>query len=86
MDVEESDIFNSETINKTFESAFTLPDFILDVLKAFNYTRPTPIQYNSIPLGLTHHNIIGQAKAGTGKTLAYTTILLSVIEPKISNL
>jgi len=36
-----------------------------------NITSPTPVQEKAIPLILENHNIMAQAKTGTGKTLAY---------------
>lgn len=36
-----------------------------------NITSPTPVQEKAIPLILKNHNIMAQAKTGTGKTLAY---------------
>ncbi|GAH88442.1 unnamed protein product, partial [marine sediment metagenome] len=36
-----------------------------------NITSPTQVQEKAIPLILKNHNIMAQAKTGTGKTLAY---------------
>jgi superfamily II DNA/RNA helicase len=44
---------------------------IIDALSAKGITEPFPIQKQSIPLALTGQDIIGQARTGTGKTLAF---------------
>ena len=44
---------------------------ILTHLDHLNYTVPTPIQQESIPLGIEGKDIIGIAQTGTGKTLAF---------------
>jgi ATP-dependent RNA helicase RhlE len=42
-----------------------------DALKSANFTQPTPIQNQAIPLALQGHDILGLAQTGTGKTLAF---------------
>lgn len=49
---------------------------ILAVLKKLNFTTPTPIQNQSIPVALKGQDIIGIAQTGTGKTLAFGIPLL----------
>ncbi|MGN6446024.1 DEAD/DEAH box helicase [Amnibacterium sp.] len=44
---------------------------MVDVLAAKGIVEPFPIQSQTIPLGLTGQDIIGQAKTGTGKTLGF---------------
>lgn len=44
---------------------------ILKALEATGYTIPTPIQKQSIPLILSHHDLLGIAQTGTGKTAAF---------------
>ena len=44
------------------------------------YVNPSPIQEKSIPLLLKGKDIIGQAQTGTGKTLAFGSVLLSEIQ------
>ena len=44
---------------------------ILTHLDHLNFTVPTPIQQEAIPLGLEVRDIIGIAQTGTGKTLAF---------------
>lgn len=53
-----------------------------ELLKAFadmGWTEPSPIQAESIPVGLEGGDIIAQAQTGTGKTGAFGSILLSRI-------
>ena len=42
-----------------------------DALKRANFTQPTPIQNQAIPLALNGNDILGLAQTGTGKTLAF---------------
>jgi len=44
---------------------------IVDALASKGIVDPFPIQEQTIPLGLTGQDIIGQAKTGTGKTLGF---------------
>ncbi|MEG0277354.1 MAG: DEAD/DEAH box helicase [Coprobacillus sp.] len=53
-----------------------------DVLKGIEkmgYVSPSPIQEKSIPVLLEGRDMIGQAQTGTGKTLAFGSVLLSKI-------
>ncbi len=43
----------------------------LNALNELKITTPTPVQEKAIPLILKGHNIMAQAKTGTGKTLAF---------------
>ncbi|KUF11123.1 DEAD/DEAH box helicase [Pseudoponticoccus marisrubri] len=40
-------------------------------LQNANFTQPTPIQNQAVPLALAGHDIMGLAQTGTGKTLAF---------------
>ncbi|WP_170572325.1 DEAD/DEAH box helicase [Ruegeria atlantica] len=42
-----------------------------DALQRANFTQPTPIQNQAIPLALQGRDILGLAQTGTGKTLAF---------------
>lgn len=44
---------------------------ILEILTKLNFTVPTPIQEQSIPLAVEGKDLIGIAQTGTGKTLAF---------------
>ncbi len=54
-----------------------LPSQILQVLDSMNYTIPTPIQIQTIPLALENNDIMGSAQTGTGKTLAFAIPLIT---------
>jgi ATP-dependent RNA helicase RhlE len=49
---------------------------LLKALAAENYTTPTPIQAQAIPLLLEGRDLLGIAQTGTGKTAAFTLPLL----------
>lgn len=49
---------------------------ILKALKAEGYTHPTPVQQQSIPILLDHHDLLGCAQTGTGKTAAFAIPIL----------
>lgn len=53
-----------------------LPDIILDSLKRINFTNPTPIQEQAIPVALDGNDILGSAQTGTGKTAAFAIPML----------
>jgi len=48
----------------------------VDALEAIGITHPFPIQSLTLPVALRGHDIIGQAKTGTGKTLGFGIPLL----------
>jgi superfamily II DNA/RNA helicase len=56
-----------------------IPD-IADALESEGIVAPFPIQTLAVPIGLGGHDIIGQARTGTGKTLAFGIPLLQRIE------
>lgn len=51
-------------------------DPILKALEAEGYTKPTPIQEQSIPILLTGKDLLGCAQTGTGKTAAFAIPIL----------
>jgi ATP-dependent RNA helicase DeaD len=51
-----------------------------------NYTTPTPIQQNAIPIVLDNRDVIGQAQTGTGKTAAFSIPLLEKIDENNSSI
>ena len=58
-----------------------LPD-IVDALADVNIVHPFPIQQMAIPIALTGTDMIGQARTGTGKTLAFgITALQRIVVP-----
>jgi len=53
---------------------------LVSALDGLGITAPFPIQASTIPVALTGADIIGQAKTGTGKTLAFGIPVLQAIE------
>src|SRR5690625_1749950 len=67
--------------NQTFAELGVIPE-IVSALKKVDVTHPFPIQALTLPVALQRHDIIGQAKTGTGKTLGFGIPLLQhVIAP-----
>ncbi len=54
-----------------------LPPHVLANLQQLGYTAMTPIQAASLPLALAGHDLIAQAKTGSGKTAAFCLTLLA---------
>ncbi|KAF8974340.1 P-loop containing nucleoside triphosphate hydrolase protein [Flammula alnicola] len=52
-------------------SHFGLPANCLDVIKRLGYTGPTSIQAQAIPAIMSGRDVIGVAKTGSGKTIAF---------------
>ena len=52
---------------------------MVDALATKGIIEPFPIQEQTIPLGLSGQDIIGQAKTGTGKTLGFGLPLLQAL-------
>lgn len=57
-------------MNKNF-SGFGLASSLEESLRLMNFTTPTPIQVETLPITLAGHNLVGCAQTGSGKTLAY---------------
>ena len=57
-----------------------LSDNILDALWDMHFDVCTPVQEACIPEILNHHDIIGVAQTGTGKTAAYLLPVLSMLD------
>ena len=58
-------------------SSLPLPPHVLANLERLGYTAMTPIQAASLPLALAGHDLIAQAKTGSGKTAAFSLALLA---------
>ncbi|KAI0660858.1 P-loop containing nucleoside triphosphate hydrolase protein [Cubamyces menziesii] len=52
-------------------SHFGLPASCLEVIKKLGYQAPTPIQAQAIPAIMSGRDVIGVAKTGSGKTIAF---------------
>ncbi len=59
-----------------------LPPATLENLTRLGYTAMTPIQAASLPLTLAGHDLIAQAKTGSGKTAAFALALLARLAPR----
>lgn len=68
-------------IKTTFKD-LNLSQEVLKGIESMEYTIPTEIQEKTIPLLLEGKDIIGQGQTGTGKTLAYGSVLLTHVDPK----
>ncbi len=80
--INESDSFNTPIdgmINKFAAIRPPLSQSILSFLTTtpYNFPTPTPVQFTTIPLFLTHHDVFVRAVTGSGKTLAF---LIPVVE------
>jgi ATP-dependent RNA helicase DbpA len=59
-----------------------LPPATLENLRRLGYDAMTPIQAASLPLALAGHDLIAQAKTGSGKTAAFALALLANLNPR----
>ncbi|KAG9011133.1 pre-mRNA processing RNA-helicase [Tulasnella sp. 427] len=57
-----------------------LPASCLDVIKKLGYEAPTPIQSQAMPAIMSGRDVIGVAKTGSGKTMAFVLPLLRHIK------
>ena len=64
---------------KTFADLGVASD-IVEALAAKDIINPFPIQALAIPLAIKDHDLIGQARTGTGKTMGFTVPLLHKID------
>jgi ATP-independent RNA helicase DbpA len=55
---------------------------MLATLRQLKYLSMTPIQAASLPLALAGHDLIAQAKTGSGKTAAFALALLTNLNPR----
>ena len=69
------------TTDQPFD-ALPLPAGMLANLRQLDYLTMTPIQAAALPLALQGHDLIAQAKTGSGKTAAFTLPLLSRLNPQ----
>jgi len=63
-------------------SGLPLPPPTLENLQRLGYQAMTPIQAASLPLALAGHDLIAQAKTGSGKTAAFALALLANLNPR----
>lgn len=62
----------------TFQELNIIPP-ILEGLKKANYSKPTPIQEQSIPAVLAGRDLLGCAQTGTGKTAAFSVPIIQLL-------
>src|SRR5687768_16436563 len=55
---------------------------MLRALEQVRYLTPSPIQAEMIPVALDGHDVIGQAKTGTGKTAAFGIPIIEMLEAR----
>jgi ATP-independent RNA helicase DbpA len=63
-------------------SALPLPPATLENLQRLGYAAMTPIQAAALPLALAGHDLIAQARTGSGKTAAFALALLANLNPR----
>ncbi len=71
--------------NATASTSFSqlpLSPAMLANLQQLGYAQMTPIQAASLPLSLAGHDLIAQAKTGSGKTAAFALPLLTKLNPR----
>ncbi|MDP9196759.1 MAG: DEAD/DEAH box helicase [Pseudomonadota bacterium] len=68
------------TTNTTLFSDLPLAQPLLRALEACQYTTPTPVQTQAIPVALEGRDLIATAQTGTGKTAAFVLPALQKIQ------
>ncbi|MBM3975991.1 MAG: ATP-dependent RNA helicase DbpA [Planctomycetes bacterium] len=67
-------------------SQLALPPATLANLQRLGYHAMTPIQAQSLPVALAGHDLLAQAKTGSGKTAAFALVLLANLKPGIQGI
>ncbi len=80
-DTTTTDTTDTDTTDKPLFTDFGVDQDLADALRERGIVHPFAIQELSLPLGLKGHDIIGQARTGTGKTLGFGLPLLQRIDP-----
>ena len=73
------DTSESTNPSKSFDE-LGLTDVMLAAIRAAEYHAPTPVQVGIVPLALEGHDVLGQARTGTGKTAAFAIPILERLE------
>lgn len=55
---------------------------VLKAIEKLGFENPSPIQEKAIPVMMENYDVIGQAQTGTGKTLAFASVLLTKIKQR----
>ena len=77
--------FPPESVSSNSGRAFnelSLPPGMQETLQQLGYLSMTPIQAASLPIALAGHDLIAQAKTGSGKTAAFGLPLLTNLNPR----
>ncbi|RYZ65235.1 MAG: DEAD/DEAH box helicase, partial [Proteobacteria bacterium] len=62
---------------KTFQDLKSIPEGLKRALAELNFSTPTPIQAEAIPLALEGGDLIGCAQTGSGKTVAFSVPMIT---------
>ncbi|HKB60511.1 MAG TPA: ATP-dependent RNA helicase DbpA [Gallionellaceae bacterium] len=71
----------ADTNGRLFDE-LPLAPAMLAILQQLEYRTMTPIQAESLPITLAGHDLIAQAKTGSGKTVAFALPLLTRLNPR----
>ncbi len=63
-------------------STLSLPPAVLANLAQLGYLEMTPIQAAALPVALAGHDLLAQAKTGSGKTAAFALAMLDKLNPR----
>jgi len=72
---------DTPTVGAPFDQ-LPLAPAVLANLRQLGYLNMTPIQAASLPIALAGHDLIAQAKTGSGKTAAFALALLARLNPR----
>ncbi|MGN7437336.1 MAG: DEAD/DEAH box helicase [Alcanivorax sp.] len=75
----DNDVMEDESIDMKNFDGLGLHSVLQKSLKHMNYTTPTPIQAQAIPVALEGRDILGSAQTGTGKTAAFAIPLVQAL-------
>ncbi|MDO5746558.1 MAG: DEAD/DEAH box helicase [Actinomycetaceae bacterium] len=75
---------NNDPACKATFASFGVHPLICEALENKGITTPFPIQQLTLPVALKQHDIIGQAKTGTGKTLGFALPILCTLAKETS--
>lgn len=64
--------------------ARSVPDWLRDRLEVLAYRYPTPVQAATLRAAGSGRDVVVRAPTGSGKTLGYLTLLLSLAAPELS--
>ncbi|EGG22524.1 putative RNA helicase [Cavenderia fasciculata] len=57
-------------------SELNLPSVLVEALKSCGFEKPSPVQVQAIPIGVSGVDMVAQAKSGTGKTVVFGSIAI----------